>query len=57
MFDPHPDAGVVAVAMTEDAKYLATVSAAEVQVNMLEACCHVCSEHSPNVCIVFPCSC
>ncbi|CAH1800946.1 unnamed protein product [Owenia fusiformis] len=31
IFDPHPDGGVQAIAMTPNAKYIATISAAETQ--------------------------
>ncbi|XP_013416583.1 cilia- and flagella-associated protein 251 isoform X1 [Lingula anatina] len=31
LFDPHPEVGVAAIAMTPDAKYIATISAAEDQ--------------------------
>ena len=37
MFDAHPDGGVVAMAMTPDAKFLATLSRGESQVSMTGA--------------------
>ncbi len=33
IFDAHPDGGVVAMSMTRDAKYLATLSAADTEVH------------------------
>ncbi len=42
LFEPHPDGGVVGVAMTPDAKYIASLSAAETQVHVyMEYACHM----------------
>lgn len=35
MFDPNPKGGVVAVALTPDSRYLATLSALPIQVTQL----------------------